>query len=372
MNHSHVLYDSDPHFKIDPISRKITNESSTKTTIIQYDHNSERFTFEMPRYIEGHDMASCNVVEIHYLNVEANTKIVKAGVYTVDDLQIKPDDENSVVCSWLVPNNATRFVGQLQFLIRFSCAYDDTGKIDYVWNTAVYTGIAISSGIYNSDSPSDNPLPAFNFVTTITGEVLKFFVGTQAEYDALPHEDTRDLFAIITDDATLAELRGNLENMRGELNDTTANVNGLINGNISIENANKATRDGAGNVITETYGNFGKTWSGGGGMSYPRLSGAGTYQFVVKVDYDSRYFESSAVVYWDGESATVVSLPTAFNVTYDNAHYYRLIISADGSTHVEYCIANFRDGYVNDWVEISYFNSSEIKNNLNIKYKKIL
>ena len=222
MNHSHVLYDSDPRFKIDPISRKITNESSTKTTIVQHDHNSERFTFEVNRYVEGHDLSLCNVVEIHYLNIEANTKIVRAGVYSVDDLHVKDDDENAVVCSWLVPNNATQLVGQLQFLVRFSCV-SDAGRVEYVWNTAPYTNISVSSGIYNSDAQSDNPVPPYNFVTTIDGQVLKFFVGTKAEYDLLTYEETQGLFAIITDDSTKEELFDKLEELEDEVESLKTN-----------------------------------------------------------------------------------------------------------------------------------------------------
>ena len=42
-------------------------------------------------------------------------------------------------------------------------------------------------------------------VYTIGGSVLHFFIGTQEEYDALEHKD--NLFAIITDDPTPAQLR---------------------------------------------------------------------------------------------------------------------------------------------------------------------
>lgn len=149
MAHRHSVYDSDSHFAIDPITRTITNKSSRKTTLIQYDHNSERFTFEIPRYVEGHDMSTCNAVEIHYLNIEANTRLQNEGAYTVDDMQISPEDEEVVICSWLISQNATRYIGSLNFIVRFACLTD--GVIDYAWNTAVYSGIAVSSGIYNSE-----------------------------------------------------------------------------------------------------------------------------------------------------------------------------------------------------------------------------
>lgn len=237
MNHSHVLYDSDPNFKIDPISRNIANNSSKKTRLIQHDHNSERFTFEIPRYIEGHDMASCNLVEIHYTNTDANTKIVRGGVYTVDDLQVKSDDENAVVCSWLVPSNATQFVGQLQFLVRFSCVNETTGKLEYVWNTAIYSSLTVSSGIYNSDSPSDNQAPPFNFVTTVSGQILKFFVGTQAEYDELTVADKLGLYAIITDDKTLDEINAKVNEINAMVNEINAPFSAIIEGRQAVSKA---------------------------------------------------------------------------------------------------------------------------------------
>lgn len=131
-------------FKIDAVTRTIKNVSTTKTTVIQYDHNSERFTFELPRYIEGHDMLDCNSVEVHYMNGENN------GIYLVNDLQVSPDNEEVVICSWLLSQNVTHIVGSLNFLLRFACL-SENDVVDYVWNTAIYTGISVSKGIYNSD-----------------------------------------------------------------------------------------------------------------------------------------------------------------------------------------------------------------------------
>lgn len=148
MAHLHSIYDSDLHFKIDPITREITNQSERKVKLIQFDHNSERFTFEIPqRYIEGHDMSLCDRVEVHYLNANAVTKEQYSGVYEVEDLQISPNGEDVVICSWLVSRNATNIAGSLNFVLRFCCSGDD-----YVWNTDIFKGITISNGIYNSEA----------------------------------------------------------------------------------------------------------------------------------------------------------------------------------------------------------------------------
>lgn len=54
MGHEHSVLETDTRFKINPITRQIVNESNKKLTLIQGDHNSERFGFEIPRHIEKH------------------------------------------------------------------------------------------------------------------------------------------------------------------------------------------------------------------------------------------------------------------------------------------------------------------------------
>ena len=149
MSHIHNVSDSDNKFIIDGISRAIKNASTSKTIVMQFDHNSEVFTFELPRYIEGHDMMECNRVEVHYLNIDSMTKQENEGIYLVNDLSVNADDDTRITCSWLISQNATQLVGSLNFLLRFICVTDDV--IDYVWNTAIFSGIYVSKGIYNSD-----------------------------------------------------------------------------------------------------------------------------------------------------------------------------------------------------------------------------
>ncbi len=149
MAHIHSVYDNDTHFKIDSATREIKNESG-KVVIIQHDHDSERFTFEISRMVEDHDMSTCNVVQIHYLNVDAATSTNEPGVYEVDDLQISPDSDDVVICSWLISRNATQFVGSLNFVVRFRCVADD-GTVEYEWATAIHKGISVCESIYNAD-----------------------------------------------------------------------------------------------------------------------------------------------------------------------------------------------------------------------------
>ena len=150
MPHRKLIKDKDPCFVIDPITRAIKNTSATKTTIMQYDHNSERFTFTLPKTIEGHDMMECNKVEIHYINIESSTKEQNDGIYTVTDLQPDTEDATKLKCSWLISQNATKLSGSLNFLLRFSCVAED-GTIEYAWNSGIFAGISVTSGLYNSE-----------------------------------------------------------------------------------------------------------------------------------------------------------------------------------------------------------------------------
>jgi hypothetical protein len=149
MSHLHSVYDNDTHFKIDPETRQIKNESG-KVILMQNDHNSERFTFEIPRYIDGHDMSICNKVEVHFINLKADKTEKSANVYPVEDLQISPASEDVVICSWLVSQNATKHAGSLNFVLRYACLTDNT--IDYQWYTDIHKGISVSESISNTKS----------------------------------------------------------------------------------------------------------------------------------------------------------------------------------------------------------------------------
>lgn len=161
--HAHPVVDSDKHYIVDPISRVINNAVDGKNTLIQYDHDSERFTFEVPRYVDGHDMSLCNATKIHYINIEVieeeldSNKVTNKpkepktneGVYEVRDIHVDPNNRNSVLCSWLISRNATQLAGTLCFLIQYACA-DYEGHLTYEWHTDIYTNVLVNTGMNNS------------------------------------------------------------------------------------------------------------------------------------------------------------------------------------------------------------------------------
>jgi len=62
---------------------------------------------------------------------------------------------------------------------------------------------------------------------TINGSKLKFFVGEQAEYDALSAEQKQNLFAIISNDITKDEIYNTLETLQRDVAELKEKVDAL-------------------------------------------------------------------------------------------------------------------------------------------------
>lgn len=148
--HEHTVTDHDSYFVIDPDSRVIENASQTENTVMQYDHNSEKFTFELPRYVEGHDMTLCNRVRVHFNNVDGETNEENADVAELYDLAVCPDDSDKVRCSWSIARQATQLAGTLSFLVQFECI-NDAGISVYEWHTDIYTDAVVKKGRNNAE-----------------------------------------------------------------------------------------------------------------------------------------------------------------------------------------------------------------------------
>ena len=156
MGHTHtpdIIVDSDNHFNIDIVTRAITNVNNKKLSLIQYDHNSERYSFDIDRYIEGHDILDCNRVQIHYINIASTNKAKYIGLYEVDDLKVHPDNDQKACFTWLISEQATQHDGLLCFLISFSCVKDN--ETLYRWNSSICNTITISQGINNSNAVAE-------------------------------------------------------------------------------------------------------------------------------------------------------------------------------------------------------------------------
>lgn len=217
MSHLHSVYDTDKHFVIDPITRNISTESD-KLVLARYDHNSERFTFEIPRYIEGHDMFECNQIEIHADNIGKINSECNSDVYTVDDKQLSPDDANIVIFSWLISRAFTQIVGKLSFSIDFACIAED-GVEEYSWGTNNFDKVSINNRIHNTQK--------------VIEEHSDFVGIMQGRYDELAKRSaTKEEVGQLSEEN--AELKGDLVNKTsGQIEgilvkDSSVNIDGTI------------------------------------------------------------------------------------------------------------------------------------------------
>lgn len=147
MSHVHNIIDTDSHFRIDPVTRVVTTKAD-KLYVVQYDHDSERFTFQVPRYVEEHDMMQCDRIEIHYSNITRNKKQQNDDVYFVKE-DDRSYDLDTFFFSWLISSNATQLVGSLKFTISFICLGED-GNVTYEWSTAMFENIQVLTKLENA------------------------------------------------------------------------------------------------------------------------------------------------------------------------------------------------------------------------------
>ena len=149
MSHEHNIIDTDAHFRIDPVTRAILNKSD-KTSVVQNDLDSERFTFQAPRYIEEHDMTLCDRVEVHFTNITRTKREQSSDVYIVKKEDIT-SDQDTIFFGWLVSRNATKLVGKLNFSVSFICT-DDNGVVIYEWSTYTFESIQVLARLNNTET----------------------------------------------------------------------------------------------------------------------------------------------------------------------------------------------------------------------------
>lgn len=206
MAHLHEVRDADTHFTIDAETMVITNTNAAKNKLRVGDHNSEVLTFEIPRYIENHDVLLCDKIGIHYMNAGTNKVDVSKDVYWVTDAAVSEEDENIVLFSWLVSGNATKYVGSLSFGIMFGCLEEDN-TYSYVKNTEIFSGITISDG--------------YNFTEAVVEQYSDVLEQWKKELSQLSEEkvDKQDGYSMVSDSEKQAW--NNKSDFSGSYNDLT-------------------------------------------------------------------------------------------------------------------------------------------------------
>ena len=151
MGHEHILIDEDKHFIIDPDTRKIEPATPTKNKnknkLMQMDHMSECYTFEIQRVVEGHDMSLCTNIEINYINLSSDKTKTHVDMHLVKDAD-RVIEEDKLIFKWDITNAVTQYDGTLSFAIRLACLTD--ANIDYDFHTDIHTGILIGKTYLNA------------------------------------------------------------------------------------------------------------------------------------------------------------------------------------------------------------------------------
>ena len=245
MAHQHQVVDSDIRFAINPITRAITRVEAKKSSLVVGDHNSERFTFEIPKIVEGHDMTLCNVIRIHYLNTSSENKSVQSlGVYEVDDFAPDPEDENILKFSWLISKKATKHVGPLAFTVQFACM---TGfKVDYSWQSGVFSGITVSNAINGAEVVIDEYADILRqwWEQLYASSDLPITVMPVEDFEALNGNTRNGMLYILTDDPAVEDL----EKIPG----IEGNITGLNTRLVNVEEKIEDEIEPAIQTITET------------------------------------------------------------------------------------------------------------------------
>lgn len=239
MSHNDKIRDTETHFIINPETRAITNAIAANNIIVQYDHNSERFTFEIPRYVDGHDMFESTSVRIHYRNSSSNQLSKTNGMYVPDDLSLSDDSEDVVTFSWLLSAATTQYIGFLHFSIQFICLDGET--VEYAWNTGVYKDITIIESINNTEEEAIEVVDAVEGIKyEVTRDIEANLADTLTELDEAI-ENSEAVAATLT----LAKENGEFVGEKGDKGDT----------GVGIESIKKKSTDGLVDIYVITYTN---------------------------------------------------------------------------------------------------------------------
>lgn len=328
--HGLQIIDSDAHFTVDPITRNITNDESTKNTILQGDHNSERFTFKIPRYIDGHDMSTCDNVRVAYINTEVSGRDKKhgTGVYLVSDLAVDPSNDKFVTCSWLISRNATMYTGVLNFMLIFSCM--DGELVKYRWKTNIFESIYVALSLDADLIFEAEYLDVIEQWKDAVKNEFSVYLEDSAkqhygEFKDVLHEEMAAEFDVMQEDldekiegfdtilkTEITNMDGEIDTLKSRMDTFTSLPEGSTTGDAELADirvgSNGATYPNAGDAVRIQMGqvtNYANT------IGYAAMHDSGaTFDGIIELTADEELFADKTVVY--------ANIPggTTYDVTY--------------------------------------------------------
>lgn len=195
---------------------------------------------------------------------------------------------------------------------------DTNCKYEGMTKEQIYTAIAQA---VESGEIGDINTGFITTIKTITGTPLKFFVGTQAEYNELTEDEKQNLFAIISDDTTGEGILTAIETLQTDLADL---ANRVTEDEKAIEKAIEenatAIKENADNLADHAKHEFKRVGA------YTITNGAGTLstgrqnQLVDNDVYLVTLFRTSG-----GTTITYSAIAMYHNLTDDNYNYINII-----------------------------------------------
>lgn len=314
------VVDTDHYFVIDAFTREITSKNPQKDMLIQNDHNSERFTFEIPRFIEGRDVGKCNVVQVCYLNGKSS------GVYTVDDLNVYPFVNDILTCSWLVSQNATSKVGPLRFMLRFAQVNDDA-SLEYAWSTKIYEKVRVVESLDSAEDFEREYVDVIEQWKNTVMDELSMWVETTVANQV-------DVAQITTNQQKIQELNTEAATLEARMNAFTKLVEGSTTGDAELIDA-RITVDGktwanAGTAIREQF-KLDRMRSAYGSVY---TNGTPTVEFVTE-DHVTLTIPKNTHVFFNGKRYDITDVTATYTMagtTYPAVILFNILFDPDTKT----------------------------------------
>lgn len=315
------IIDTDSRFVIDIVTGKIENHSD-KESLRQYSHNSERFSFEMPRHVEGHDMTNCTKVTVNYLAADI------PGEYEVDDLAVDSEDDDKITFSWLISSNVTQKKGKLRFAVVFECAKED-GTITYRWPTDINYDYEIKETISNDSGI------VYENVDILEQWKQQLFYGSNSVTANIQAEGRRQQALVVNKGS---EVKKSIPDDYATLSDRVSELCGHMDLNIVsytfswIGSKKVNTTDGklfdpgiyAASSLKPCYSNFVTI---GDGIDHLEIHRSANDNKVTGGAFYSAASESYFISGFKEDSGNNISVP-------DGAKYFRINSTTDGSSNL--------------------------------------
>jgi hypothetical protein len=151
------MNDTQTRLLINPITKTIIPKYRNQKAVYvaKGDHKSVSVIFEMPRYVDGHDLSEDEyIIQIHFVNLSEDGKNYSKGISEAISREIEGDN---LSFAWLVDNRATRYAGVVSVGITIEKYASVDGKAEevYSWSTAPYGNTKVWDSHDNSSSMTE-------------------------------------------------------------------------------------------------------------------------------------------------------------------------------------------------------------------------